>query len=279
MTTESLVVPANGSETVQRMEIRTEHIHRSTLLSTIPGIVHGITSRVQGAGLAHGNVGYSPPRDRRDAWVMRQAWLKAAGLHAEQIVVSYQAHGTAVAVICQSHAGKGADPESLPFGRADALITRESGVVVMTLHADCMPVLLCDPDNNAVATVHAGWRGTVADVVGSTVNAMRTNFGSEPGQLLAYLGPAIGGCCYEVGEDVASAWRAHGWSEGLDRAGDRWKFDLAVANRMLLQRSGVKPTNIDESRICTMCSGEKWFSHRGQGSATGRYGSFIALVE
>jgi YfiH family protein len=257
-------------------------IHRSSLLSKIPGVVHGVTRRVSRLGLADGNVGYSAPRDRDDAWSMRQLWLRAAGLDAENIVVAYQMHGAAVAVVSAADAGTGADPNRRPIGQADALVTAECGVVPMTLHADCMAILLCDPVRKIVATVHAGWRGTIADVAGETVRCMGVHFDTDPGDVMAYLGPAIGACCYVVGEDVRDAWLTSDENlaaQALRPAADRWLFDLAAANRSLLDRAGVRRDCMEESGICTRCQGSEWFSHRGQGPDTGRYGAFIALTE
>lgn len=260
-------------------KISSWHIHRDPRLSAIPGVVHGITRRVAGAGVADGNVGYSAPRDRADAWRMRQAWMLAAGLEAERIVVAYQVHEDGVAVVGRSDAGRGADPETRPIGQADSLVSTEAGVVLMTLHADCMPILLCDPVRRVVATVHAGWRGTVADVAGATVRTMVDDCGARGDQILAYLGPAIGGCCYEVGVDVRDAWSgASGDADALTEAGERWRFDLVLANRSLLERTGVISSNIADSGICTRCNGDEWFSHRGQGPATGRYAAFITLT-
>ena len=163
----------------------------------------------------------------------------------------------------------------------DALITDRPGAVLMTLHADCLPILLVDPDRPAVAAVHAGWRGTVADVAGASVRAMAAAFSSRPGRLLAYLGPAIGSCCYEVGDEVAAAWSSLGIPDaagGLVRSGERWRFDLHAANRALLTRAGIDPPKCDVSPICTRCAGDHWFSHRGQGPETGRFGALIALT-
>lgn len=258
------------------------HLQRSQLLASVPGVVHGITRRVVGVGLADGNVGYSAPRDREDAWSMRRQWLAAAGLEAAQIVVGSQVHGRGVMVIRAEDAGHGAAPESRPVGVADGLVSSERGVVLMTLHADCMPIMLCDPIQRVVATIHAGWRGTVADVAGATIQTMHDQFGSEPADILAYLGPAIGACCYVVGHDVFGAWGecAGDTAPGaIMAAGDRWTFDLATANRLLLLRAGLRSEQIEESSICTRCGGDEWFSHRGQGPATGRYGAFIALTE
>jgi YfiH family protein len=269
------------TEVAEFVAIDAGHLHRSRLLSSVPGIVHGVTRRIPGAGLADGNIGYSAPRDRADAWEMRQAWMIAAELDADRIVAASQVHGTGIAPVSSRDAGKGANPASRPITVADGLTTSARDVVIMTLHADCMPILLLDPVKRAVATVHAGWRGTTDGIAAAAVRAMVNRHGSVAGDLLVYLGPAIGGCCYEVGQDVASAWNARAVAESraLTAHGTSWRFDLAIANREQLERMGVRPENVEQSNVCTMCRGDEWFSHRGQGAATGRYASFIAVTE
>jgi polyphenol oxidase len=255
---------------------------RSAQIAAVPGVVHGITGRRAGLGRADGNVGYSAPRDRVDAWAMRQAWAQAAGIDAEQIVCVYQTHGRDVYVASRADAGSGARPEVPLPAEADAIVVGEPGVVAMTLHADCMPILLCDPQGPVVAAVHAGWRSTVLDVAGETVRTMARHFGSDPSRIVAYLGPAIGRCCYEVGGDVAKGWRDATGAAGsvaIEPRGDRWLFDLESANRLLLGQAGVLECNLGVAGICTRCEGERWFSHRGQGPHTGRFGAMIGIQE
>ncbi len=255
---------------------------RSPLLDSVPGIRHGITARVSGMGAAHGNVAFSPPRDQDDAWNMRRSWCAALALDPEAIVTAGQVHGATPLLVGEAHRGNGARPGSGRAGLGDALLTRDPGPVLLTLHADCLPILLVDPERPAVAAVHAGWRGTVEDVVGAAVRAMGESFESRPEGIIAFLGPAICRACYEVGADVAAAWS--------DTAGDAartalevlpssWQFDLHAANRVLLARAGVRSENIDASSICTRCGEDDWFSHRGQGPNTGRFGAMIAITE
>jgi YfiH family protein len=231
-------------------------------------------------GDAEGNVGYSAPRDPRDAWAMREQWCKSIGIDAERLVTVRQVHGASVGIARATDAGRGARPGSEPLGYADALITREPGVALSTLHADCMPILLADPVRRVVASIHAGWRGTTQDVAGATVAAMREGWGCNPRDLLAFMAPSIGGCCYEVGPEVVQAWQMCA-GEDADRAihprNGRWHFDLRAANQFLLSRSGLVIDQIDDCGICTSCAGEEWFSHRGQGPATGRFAAIIAL--
>lgn len=257
---------------------------RSQLLAALPGVIHAITHRVFGMGLAHGNIGYSAPRDRDDAWAMRQAWCVAAGIPPERLVTLGQIHGNEVLVAEARHAGWGATPGSRQIGLGDALVTNTPGPVLLTLHADCQPVLLVDPARNGrgpvVAVAHAGWRGTVADVVGRTVAVMGAAFGTRPTDIHAYLGPAIGGCCYEIGDEVVGAWERRAGADaaaalvGTERGVN---LSLSAANALLLERAGLRGEHVEVTSACTRCHEDRWFSHRAQGPRTGRFGAMIAI--
>ena len=297
---------------------------RSELLSSIPGVAHGLTRRVEGLGHAHGNIGFSAPRDRDDAWAMRRRWCAAMGVEPEHLVTLGQIHGRDVHVATTAHAGFGARPGSPQIGLGDALVTNQIGPVLMTLHADCQPVLLVDPGAGhrgpAVGVVHAGWRGTVANIVGATLRAMTAAFGTRADDVHVVLGPAIGRCCYDVGEEVVDAWRqtagadaeealamdgpsslktfrvpgpmspvsAHAGSPSARGPQSPVKtlrvpgplphrFSMSAANALLLNRAGVRAANMEVSGICTKCDGDHWFSHRGQGAQTGRFGAVISI--
>jgi YfiH family protein len=259
---------------------------RSELLSSIPGVSHGLTRRVEGLGRAHGNIGFSAPRDREDAWAMRQHWCAALGVVPEHLVTLGQIHGRDVHIVRNAHAGHGARPGSAQIGLGDALVTNQAGPVLMTLHADCQPVLIVDPGAGrrgpAIGVVHAGWRGTVANVVGATLAVMTAAFGTRAENVRVVLGPAIGGCCYDVGEDVANAWREIAGADAgdaLEVDGNCHRFSLTAANALLLDRSGVRTANVEKSAICTKCDGDHWFSHRGQGAQTGRFGAMISILD
>lgn len=257
-----------------------ERVLQSDLLRSVPGVRHGVSSRIEGLGAAHGNVAYSPPRDQDDAWAMRQMWCAEIGVDPTDLVTAGQVHGATALIVDASNAGHGARPASGRVGLGDALVTNLAGPVLLTLHADCLPVLLVDPDLPAVAAVHAGWRGTVGDVAGSAVRTMTTKFGSDPRRLLAFLGPAICRDCYDVGCDVSDAWGVAAGDDAtvaLETRSGSWRFDLQAANRYLLERAGLDPASIDATSICTKCGGNAWFSHRGQGPATGRFGAFISI--
>jgi polyphenol oxidase len=160
---------------------------------------------------------------------------------------------------------------------------------------------LLDPKKRAIAAVHAGWRGTLQRIVEKTIGRMKMEFKTDPRDLLAAIGPAIGGCCYEVGTEVAAAFHsqfanAPEWFDEL-RTGDepnplQWlnqfppghqppaknvRLDLRKANRAQLQAAGLRSQNIFVSDLCTACRPDLLFSYRKQGSESGRMMSVIGI--
>ncbi len=153
-------------------------------------------------------------------------------------------------------------------GEGDALVTSQAGVPISIRTADCYPILLADERNRAVAAVHAGWRGTAARIVVRTIEQMRTRFGTNAADLSVAIGPGIGGCCYEVGVEVARQF-------GLDEAG---KIDLAEMNHRLLVENGVAAERIEVLGGCTQCDAHLFHSFRRDKESAGRMVSWIARV-
>jgi polyphenol oxidase len=159
---------------------------------------------------------------------------------------------------------------------ADAVITSRPGLAACVLTADCAPVLIGDPRTGAVAAVHAGWRGTLARAAARAVEALVRDFGVQPENLLAAIGPAIGPCCYEVSPDLAKRF--------VDEIGPSVsmvhprapRVDLWSANEVVLREAGVSPERIEIIDRCTACDAESFFSHRRDGPRTGRQVGFIA---
>ena len=153
------------------------------------------------------------------------------------------------------------------LGEGDALIENQPGSVVAVKTADCIPILLVDERLRAVAAVHAGWRGTAAQIAAKAVTAMTGRFGTRPEDLHAAIGPGIGKCCYEVGPEVAAQFGGQG----------RGHIDLAAANQRQLEESGVTPRRIYASNLCTMCRAEEFDSFRRDQAAAGRMYSFAGI--
>ena len=251
----------------------------STLLVEIPWLRQGISTRVPGLGLAEGNVGYTAPRDVDDAWRMRELWTRAVGLDPERLVRVRQVHGDAVAVAVVEDGRRGGRPDAGEAPIADALVTDVPGLTLMTLHADCLPILIADRRRHVVATVHAGWRGTLLDIAGATVRRMTSDFGSEPADLVAFVGPGIGVDAFEVGDEVVVAFEQR-WLEArsIARRGSRTHLDLKRANAFQLERAGLQRNAIEVSPLCTASDGAILFSHRAQGPHTGRFAAIIGIA-
>jgi YfiH family protein len=150
---------------------------------------------------------------------------------------------------------------------ADALIANIPGLAISIRTADCLPILLADPEHRAIAAVHAGWRGSAGEIVRRALDSMRAEFDTSPERIIAAIGPGIGKCCYEVGEEVARKF-------GLGVAG---KLDLAAINREQLISAGIPASQIDTLGLCTMCDPGRFHSYRRDGDAAGRMVSFVRI--
>lgn len=166
------------------------------------------------------------------------------------------------------------------LGQADSLITATPGLYLFMRFGDCAPLLFFDPARRAVGLAHAGWRGTMQDVAGATVKQMVAHYGCRPPDIMAVIGPAIGPCCYEVGQDVIdAAYQALDQPELLlsFRRGSRQRahFDLEAANARQLAAMGLH--QIILSGLCTACRHDEFFSHRAEKGQTGRFGVLIGV--
>lgn len=197
----------------------------------------------------------------------------AFGVTFDRLVNPVQVHGNAVVVL------DAASVKSYKNVEADAVVTNVPGVPVGILTADCLPVLLYDPVKKAAGAAHAGWRGTLSDVCGRAVDAMKERFGSRPEDIIAALGPHIKPCCYCVSNDVYVAFeKAHGGGlPYFSRSGDSFMLDIGGANRISLVAAGLKEENIADVSVCASCEAADFFSYRKEGGRTGRQLSFIMV--
>jgi len=200
------------------------------------------------------------------------------GTTPERLVFSKQVHSDTVRVATSADCHRVLYCTT-PY-EADGLITREKGLSLVIFIADCIPILLYDPVTPAIGAVHAGWRGTVADIAGKAVAGMCRNFGSRPENIRAAIGQGIGFCCFETGPEVPEAViRLLGRDADpfiRPRAG-KFMVDLKGINRFLLERRGVLPSNIDVSDECTVCLSDKYWSHRATQGKRGVMGAFIMM--
>ena len=163
----------------------------------------------------------------------------------------------------------------------DALISNVPKILVGVKTADCVPILLGDPNNGAFAAVHAGWRGTSNSIVARAIEQMQTEYGTEPAQVIAAIGPAANVCCYEVGAEVIDTFKER-FSESeslfvLTRDGHA-RIDLQKANRNQLVSAGLSAEQIHIAPFCTMDRNDLFFSYRREKSALGRVGRLMSVI-
>lgn len=178
----------------------------------------------------------------------------------------------------QIHSSRVVDASSLTghqMTEGDALITNRTGIAIAVKTADCFPILLADPDANVVAAIHAGWRGTVAGIVKTTIEKMGELYECDPRALLAAIGPGIQQCCFEVGPEVAREFAP--WDRKLYCTSRKEMVDLAAANMHQLVDLGVLQNNIAHAGLCTVDRTDLFYSFRKEHDRAGRMVSWIAL--
>ena len=309
--------PQSAGKTIQVLQAES--------LSGIPWLVHGFSTRHGGQSQAYGggalNLGITP-EDRREAVTCnRRIFFQALGAvtpggEVWPSVSMRQIHSSVIhrvenTHICQHQADVGRhQPNDQPHHQpqkplaGDGLITNVPGIVLSVRVADCLPVLIADPARRAVGAFHAGWRGTLGRMVEKGVGEFRRQFGSDPADLVAAIGPGIHRCCYQVSEDLREKFcsqffygealfenvfssdpvrrqypllfmnmRAPGHGEPPHTV----HLDLVEANRRQLLDSGLREENIWISDLCTSCRTDLLFSHRKEKGVTGRMVGAIGI--
>jgi YfiH family protein len=240
---------------------------------TFRRVRYAVYTRLGGVSLGHLaslNVGHSVGDEPARVEENHARIYAHLGLQPGQVVSGEQVHGPRLLAVGCEDGGK-----TLPA--TDALITDNADVALMLRFADCQPILLYDPRRRALGLVHAGWRGTAMGLPRRVVEAMRAAYGCRPSDLVAGLGPCIGPCCYQVGDDVVSAmgYALPNWAEVVVRTERGWWLDLSGANAQLLRQAGVG--QIERPRLCTACRVDEFYSHRAESGRTGRF-AVVALL-
>lgn len=255
------------------------------IFKKIPGLSAAVSARKGGASsvpFASLNMSFSSGDDLRCVLENRRRYLSALRIVPEHIICCNQVHGVNVVQAGRSERGCGALERESAIPSCDGLMTDEAGVPLTMNFADCTPLLFCDPVHHAIAVSHGGWRGTARNIAAVTLRRMHEVYGTEPGDVLAAIGPAIGPCCFEVGQDVIDEFTklfSPIEMEELTRSsGNTYYFDLPKANRMLLLRAGIRPENLEEAGICTYCRDDLFFSYRKASKAGEQTGRHMAVI-
>jgi YfiH family protein len=258
--------------------------------------VHGFSTKRGGVSDQDGekvlNLGFTEWDTKENALENRRRLQSALGASGLQLISLKQIHSDVIHFF---------DAAPAQPCQGDASVTNRPGLLLGVQTADCVPILLVDPKKRAVAAIHAGWRGTLQRIVVKAIGQLQMQFKSKPADLLAAIGPSIGGCCYEVGTEVATQFvsqfaEAPEWFDEF-RTGDepnpiQWLnmmppghqpppknvlLDLRKANRAQLLGAGLRPQNIFVSDLCTACRRDLLFSYRKEGPQSGRLLSVIGI--
>ena len=257
------------------------------------GFVHGFPERTGGVstGLRRSlNLGKRWGDDEVNVIENRRLLAAYAGYDPAQLQATRHVHGTNVWNIRDPRGGV-AGPASDEY---DGVVSDVPGAVLGAFAADCVPIVFADSEARVCGACHAGWRGTIGSSPGPTVPASPTgvvtnviakmvSLGAHADRIRMALGPSIGPCCFEVGDEVVAEFRAAFARQGGEPAGlvvdgsKKKHIDLRIANRVVAERAGVKPENIDDRPPCTKCESDRFFSYRRDGREGGVHMGFIGL--
>ena len=202
------------------------------------------------------------------------------GKEVSDIVCSDQTHTTNVRRVDRTYGGCGVIKDR-PYTDVDGLVTDEPGLILATFYADCVPLYFVDPVHKAIGLSHSGWRGTVERMGLATLDKMKAEFGTDPADVYAAIGPSICQDCYEVSEDVADAFAEAfaGHEEEIlsDKGNGKYQLDLWKANEIVMLDAGVKREHLAVTNICTCCNERLLFSHRASKGKRGNLGAFLML--
>ncbi len=239
----------------------------SSLLRRYPELRVGVSTRIGGVSSSpyELNVSYHVG-DREDCVTEnRRIFYHRLGIPENRVALPGQIHSDIIREAAQP--GR--------YDNCDGLITASAGIFLGVTIADCVPVLLYDPVSRSIAAIHAGWKGSDRRIVSAAIHRLRSRYGVKPENLLAYIGPSAGVCCYEVGNEVAARFPGE---FSIANHGSHPHLDLRGYNRSLLVSEGIRHENIEVSDKCTICSPDLLHSYRREGQHSGRMMAIIGMV-
>lgn len=248
-----------------------------------PFIRHAFSTRLGGVSqneFASMNLSFHRGDSDENVLENYRRFCAAVGFNFNTLVASSQDHHTVIRRVGHEQAGIGIwRPKDMQS--VDGLITNEPNVTLVTYYADCVPLYFVDSVKRAVGLAHAGWRGTVARIGEKTVERMREEFGSNPKDIIAAIGPSIGPCCYEVDEPVERQFAQLTDLAPMDfiteMPNGKFMLNLWEVNRRVIQHAGVPEQNITVGGLCTKCNSALLYSHRVMGAARGGLAAMLAL--
>lgn len=259
-------------------------IFKSPLLKRQQGLVHGFSSR--GGGYSAGeyaslNLGLTSGDAVMDVRQNRLLFATTLGIGPERVVCGRQVHSANIARVGREEMGRGFLDAAQALPDTDGLVTNDRGVALLTLFADCVPVLFYEPIQQVIGVCHCGWRGTVGKIAAKMAGIMVQEYGCQPQNICAAIGPSISRAAYEVDRPVLEQFQqAFSFADRLITPVDEThgKVDLWEANRLQLLGAGLAEQNIDVSGLCTYQNHQTFFSHRADHGKTGRNGALLMML-
>lgn len=246
--------------------------------------LHGFSTRLGGVSTDHlysMNLSFSRGDKEENVRENFRRIARAIGFSEENMVFSHQTHTANIRKVTKADCGKGYTKER-DYENIDGLITNEPNVVLTTFFADCVPVFLIDPVRKAIGLVHSGWRGTVKRISQAAILRMQQEYGSNPDDILAAVGPSICQECYEVSADVIEEFQTQFdetyWDQ-LFYAKENGKYQLNLwkANEVILREAGIQKEHISVTDLCTCCNPQLFYSHRASHGKRGNLAAFLMI--
>jgi YfiH family protein len=264
------------NETIPSPEQLDELLILKAALLDLPGIRHGFATRRGGGSVGPWrslNVSMNENDEASCVVENRRRLARQAGFAWESVVLLSQVHGREVLRVDRL----GTMPREHER-RFDASISNQTGALLAVQTADCVPILVASTQPRAVCAIHAGWRGTLQNVTGAAIRSLVEAYGCKTTELVAAIGPCIHACCYQVDTEVFEQFRTRFGRHAVSGECALLRVDLVTANRMLLEATGIPPTQIEVIDLCTSCREDLFFSHRRDRGVTGRQLAFIELL-
>lgn len=249
------------------------------------GIVkHGFSTRLGGVSKEYFstmNLSFTRGDNEADVRENFRRITAAIGVDCENLVFSQQTHTTNVRVVKEEDRGIGFT-RKLEYTDVDGLVTNVPGICLVTFYADCVPLYFVDPVKKAIGLSHSGWRGTVGKIGKVTVEMMQKEYGSDPKDIIAAVGPSICQDCYEVSEDVIEQFQKNfketDWPQLFyKKENGKYQLNLWKANELIFREAGILPEHIAVTNVCTHCNSDVLYSHRRTGNQRGNLAAFLAL--
>ncbi|MGD8190043.1 peptidoglycan editing factor PgeF [Brevibacillus ginsengisoli] len=259
----------------------TDALHLREWEELCPDLVVGFSLRTSGfseAPYASCNLGLHVGDDPAKVIENRRSLANRLGFEFDAWSCADQVHGNQISQITKELRGRGRENHLEAIEGTDGIFTNETDILLTSFYADCVPLLFLDPDKRVIGLAHAGWKGTVGLIAEEMIKAFQHQFQTKPEHIRVAIGPSIGGCCYEVDENVMQHVRQMipNWQSCVTASkGDRFMLDLRACNTRVLERLGVLTEHITRTSWCTNCRTDLFFSHRKEAGKTGRMASFI----